>query len=99
MISEHTQHIAVLTFCLHLPSAQSLKDKRMVLKSLKDKIRAQFNVSVCEMDGQDKWQVATFDVAMIGNDRRHMDACLNNILSLVESYRAVELTEQRIEYL
>ena len=55
VIQDHTQHLGVLTVSIHIPNAQSLKEKRFVLKSLKDKLRRNFNVSVAELDGQDKW--------------------------------------------
>ena len=47
--------VGLLTLELHLPDAQSLKDKRQVLRSLKDKLRAHFNVAVAELDFEDTW--------------------------------------------
>ncbi|OGX07641.1 MAG: hypothetical protein A2Z88_10600 [Omnitrophica WOR_2 bacterium GWA2_47_8] len=94
-----TQHIAVLYLDFHIPEAQSLKDKRQVLKSIKDKVRREFNVSVAELDGQDKWQVGTLAFAMIGNDGRYIDSCLQNIVSLVERNDGIQICEQRLEIL
>ena len=71
-----TTHIGLLYVDLFIPDAQSLKDKRQALKSLKDKVRNQFNVSVAELDGQDKWQVATLGFVMLGNDNRYIDGNL-----------------------
>ncbi len=48
--------VGLLTLELHIPDAQSLKDKRQVLRSLKDKLRRQFNVAVAELDHHDVWQ-------------------------------------------
>ena len=93
------QHLAILYIDFFIPQAQSLKDKRMVLKSLKDKVRNQFNVSVAELDGQDKWQVSTFAFAMIGNDNRYIEGTLQNILSLTESYHGLEICNHEIEFL
>ena len=98
MIREVTHHIGVLKVSLHIPSAQSLKDKRMVIKSIKDKVRSRFNVSVSEIDGQDKWQVATLGFAMISNDNRYIDSCLQNILSLIESAGMCEVCETDMEF-
>jgi len=98
MIRDVTQHVAVLLVSLHIPSAQSLKEKRMILRSLKDRAKAKFNVSVCELDGQDKWQVATLGFALIGNEGRHMDSCLQEILSFVDSYRMCEICDHTIEF-
>jgi uncharacterized protein len=60
--------IALLTLDIHIPHAQSLKDKRMILRSLRDRLRAKFNVSVAEVDHQDLWQRAQMSVVMVGSD-------------------------------
>lgn len=90
--------IGILTVALHIPAAQSLKDKRMVLKSLKDRARAKFNVSIAELDGQDKWQVATCAFAMVGNDRRYLDSCLQNLASYVQTFRGCEVSDYGISF-
>jgi len=68
--------IALLTLDIHIPHAQSLKDKRMVVRSLKDRLRTKFNVSVAEVDHQDLWQRAQISVVTVGSDERF----LNNVL-------------------
>ena len=93
-----THHIGVLTIDLFIPSAQSLKGKRMVLKSLKDRVRNKFNVSIAELDGEDKWQTATVGISMIGNDRRYMDSCLQNIVSYVESFGQLEISDHSLTF-
>ena len=98
MIADQTKHVAVLLVNLYIPSSQSLKDKRMVLKGLKDRIRNKFNVSVAELDQDDKWQTATFGVSMIGNDQRYLDGCLQSLLSFMESQNGVEITDQEIDF-
>ena len=92
-------HIAILRIDFHIPSAQSLKDKRMVLKSLKDRIRNEFNVSVCELDGLDKWQVGTIGCAMLGNDTRYINQCLENIVSFAKRHNGLEICEHQIEFI
>ena len=99
MISDHTRHIGVLLVDLYIPSSQSLKDKRMVLKSLKDKVRGKFNVSIAELDREDKWQIAALGVSMIGNDQRYIDSCLQNILSYMESMDGAQISDHHIEFL
>lgn len=98
MIDECTHHIGVLYVSLFIPLPQSLKEKRMILKSLKDKISLKFNVSIAEIGGQDKWQVATLGVAMIGNDQRYMDSCLSNILSFIESVGQVQIADHQVSF-
>ena len=98
MINDFTQHIGVLSVSIHIPAAQSLKQKRFVLKSLKDKVRNKFNVSVAELDGQDKWQVATLGFCMINNDHRHIDSCLQNILSSLYHFGGLEVCDHSIDF-
>ena len=94
-----TTHIGLLHIDLFIASSQSLKDKRQVLKSLKDRVRNKFNVSVSELDGLDKWQRATLGFVMISNDNRHVDSSLQNIASLIESHPDVETTDRRMEFI
>jgi len=98
MIQDCTRHLGVLLVSIHIPAAQSLKEKRFVLKSLKDRVRKKFNVSVAELDGQDKWQVSTLGFTMINNDHRHVDSCLQNILSFLEGAGAFDICDSSIEF-
>jgi uncharacterized protein YlxP (DUF503 family) len=98
MIEDYTRHLGVLSVAVHIPAAQSLKDKRHVLKSLKDRVRDKFNVSVAELDGQDKWQVATLGFAMINSDNRYLNSCLSNVLSFIEDFSGLEVCDHRIEF-
>jgi len=93
-----TSHIGVLYVDLFIGDAQSLKDKRMVIKGLKDRIRNQFNVSIGELDGEDKWQTATLGVAMISNDRRYIDGILQNVLNFIERDHSVQISDHRLEF-
>lgn len=62
-----------------MPKAQSLKDKRSVLKSLKDRLRGQFNVAVAEVDSNDLWQRASLGVAAVGGARAYVDGLLEDV--------------------
>jgi len=68
--------IALLTFDIHIPHAQSLKDKRMVVRRLKDRLRAKFNVSVAEVDHQDLWQRTQVSVVTVGSDEEFLEKVL-----------------------
>ena len=91
--------IAVLYVSLHIPQAASLKDKRMAIKSIKDRARVKFQVSVCEAGGQDKWQVATLAFCAVSNDGRYLDSCFQNILTMIQSYPEVEVCEHEVEFM
>jgi uncharacterized protein YlxP (DUF503 family) len=78
--------IALLTLEVHIPHAQSLKDKRMVVRRLKDRLRSKFNVAVSEVDHQDLWQRAKISVVTIGPDEDYTQQTLR--LSLEEAERS-----------
>ncbi len=61
--------VGVLILELHIEDAHSLKDKRNVVNSLKERLRAKFNVSVSEIDGHDTWQRSVVAVATVSKDR------------------------------
>jgi uncharacterized protein YlxP (DUF503 family) len=71
--------IATLTLELRIEHAQSLKDKRQVLRSLKDKLRNQFNVSVAELEETDLWQRATIGVVSISSSRDYLAQMMQSV--------------------
>ena len=73
--------VGLLTLELHLAEAQSLKDKRQVLRSLKDRLRANFNVAVAELDYQDSWQRSVVGVVTLSNEDRHVEQALQKVLA------------------
>jgi len=77
--------LAILTIHLHLPTCASLKEKRGRLKPLISRLHREFNVSVAEMDLQDKWQEAVIACAMIGNDHSFLQSALGNVAKWVEA--------------
>ncbi|MGB9105673.1 MAG: DUF503 domain-containing protein, partial [Terriglobales bacterium] len=71
--------IAFLTLELRIEAAHSLKDKRQVLRSLKDRLRASFNVSVAELDAADLWQRATVGVVSISGSRDYLRGLMEKV--------------------
>jgi uncharacterized protein YlxP (DUF503 family) len=70
---------------LHLPDVDSLKGKRHILKSLKDKVRQRFVVAVAEVDHHDVWQRATLAVASVSHDARHANAVVSKAMDFIEA--------------
>ena len=68
--------VGVRRWELFLPASQSLKDKRRIVKSLKDRLRAKFQVSAAEVDHQDLWQRAALAAAIVSGDARHAEDVL-----------------------
>jgi uncharacterized protein len=71
--------IAFLTLELRIEGAHSLKDRRQVLRSVKDRLRAKFNISVAELDPDDAWQRATIGVVAISSSRDYLDGLMKNV--------------------
>jgi len=77
--------LAILTIHLHLPTCASLKEKRGRIKPLISRLHREFNVSVAEMDLQDKWDEAIIACAMIGNEHAFLQSALGNVAKWVEA--------------
>ena len=75
--------IGLITWELHLAACQSLKEKRQIVKSLKDRLHRQFNVSVSETDHQDLWQRAELSAAVVTTDKLHAEQVLQQADRLV----------------
>jgi len=84
---------------LHLPDAASLKDKRHVLKGLKEKVRAKFEVAVAEVDHQDVWQRATLAVAYVSADARHANTVVSKALDYIEDTVEGQVLDTSVEIL
>lgn len=82
---------------LLVSGSQSLKDKRQVIRHLKEKIKHKFNVSVAEVDHQDLWQRAMLGMTCVGNDREFVREVLTKAIQIVESDVGVEVINQRLE--
>ena len=84
---------------LSLPECRSLKDKRRVVKSLKDRIRGRFNVSVAETAYQDTWTRAQLSVVLVTTDDAFADSVLDKLDHLIEGeHRVVILSARKARY-
>jgi uncharacterized protein len=90
--------IGFLTLEIHIPDARSLKDKRHVLRSLRDRLRANFNVAVAELDYLDLWQRARVGVVSLSNDGKHLEESFAAILAESERILGRDLVSQELEY-
>ena len=90
-------HIGTLTITLYLHNAESLKDKRQIIKSLVEATRQKFNVSIAEVDDLDKWRKATIGIACVSNDKRYLNQVLDKVLDTIEGNPLVEVGETEME--
>ena len=91
--------IGYAVFDLHLPGCRGLKEKRVIVKSLKSRIRNEFEISAAEVGDQDLLQRSLLGVAVIGPDQQPLDALLQNVLQFVENNLAGELLDYRNEFI
>ena len=89
--------VGTLEIRLVLRDARSLKDKRQVLKSIKDRLSNKFNVSIAEVDHQDEWQQATLGVAMAGTDKRYVNSVLSKLVDHLRFAPGAELVDYELE--
>ena len=90
--------VAVLKVVLSIPHATSLKDKRRVLKSVKDKLRNRFNVSVAEIGEQDIWQTAHLGIAVVSNDSSYANGVISRVQDLCENLCDAIMTDCVLEW-
>lgn len=91
--------IGLLRVEVHYPESGSLKSKRSVLKSLTDRLRKKFNVSLAEVEFQDLWQRSVLAVVTVNTDRKHADSTLSKVLDLIEREGDLQVTGVQTEFL
>ena len=94
--------IAFLTLELRIEAAQSLKDKRQVVRSLKDRLRAHFNVAVAELDANGLWNQATLGVVSVSDSRDYLDGLMHNVerqSMRIANNAGAEVADSFVEYL
>jgi len=91
--------VGLLTLELHIADAQSLKDKRQVLRSLKDRLRAHFNVAVAELDFEDTWQRSVIGVVTLANEEHHVEEALQKVLAEADSILGPMVVGHSVELL
>jgi len=94
--------IAFLTLDLRIEAAHSLKDKRQVVRSVKDRLRASFNVSVAELDASNIWNSATIGVVSISDSRDYLDGLMKNVertATRIANNHGAEIADSFVEYL
>ncbi len=91
--------VGVVRFELHLPASTSLKDKRAIVRGLKDRIRARLSAAVAEVDHQDLWQRAALGVAVVAGESHRVDELMQQVRRLADATAGAELIdwqEQRL---
>lgn len=82
---------------LNLPGVNSLKEKRKIVKSLTTRIRNKFNVSIAEVDFNDRHRSARIGAAIVTNDRKFADQVIAGVVSMIESNPEINLVDYQVE--
>lgn len=89
--------VGTLRVRLLLRESRSLKDKRQVVKSIKDRLRNGFNVSIAEVDALDSRQLAVLGIAMVSNEAHHLKVQMGQIVEALRSHPVAELLDHEME--
>ena len=91
--------IGVVQVHLLIRESRSLKDKRRVIKSLKDRLAGRFNISIAEVGANEAHQQANIGVAMVSNDHTHVQGALSQVVAFIQNDPRAEMTDYQIEFL
>lgn len=89
--------VGILNLSLLIQGSNSLKEKRMVLHSLKARLRNNFNVAVTQIGDEDKWQKAILTVVGVEKDRSNMNSILSAVVNFIERFNRIELIDYEME--
>jgi len=90
--------VGVLTLEIQLPYSHSLKEKRAVLRKMRDRLRARFNVAVAELDHQDVWQHATLGIVSISNSQELLDSVFRQVLAESERILGDDVADYSLDF-
>lgn len=85
--------VGIVRVDLHLPGSRSLKDKRQVVRSMKERIRERVHASVAEVEYQDLWQRAALGIAVVAEDGAQVHELLNSARHIVESFMQAQVLD------
>jgi uncharacterized protein len=91
--------VGTLKMEFRIQDNHSLKGKRKIVRSMVDRLKHRFNASVAEVGSNDNWQRIELGISTVGNDRRHIESSLGNIVSFVESLYLAEIVNTESEIL
>jgi uncharacterized protein len=89
--------VGIARLTLFLPDVHSLKEKRMVLRRVKDRAGQKFNLAIAEVGQNDLWQRAQLGLAVLGNDRRFVESALDEVIRFVRAEVEVTDVEREIQ--
>jgi len=90
--------VGVCHLDLLIEGVGSLKGKRQVMKSLIERVKQRFNVSISEVGDHDIWQRAQIGISVVGSDQETLDSVLSRVLSFIEETNLVQILKSNVEF-
>ncbi|MCM8778561.1 MAG: DUF503 domain-containing protein [Candidatus Omnitrophica bacterium] len=91
--------VGILEIVIKIETSHSLKDKRMVLKGLKDRVRDNFNIAISETGYQDKWQTSRLCIVTVNSDKKYVNSLLCKVIEFIEKFPTIELLDYQMEFI
>lgn len=91
--------IGVCRVTISIPESFSLKEKRKVKRSIVDRVRAKFNVSIAEVESQEIWNELVLGISMVSTESKHIYEVMSEIIKLIEEQKEAELIDYEIDIL
>jgi|UniRef100_A0A7C3WPK0 uncharacterized protein YlxP (DUF503 family) len=91
--------VGVCRVILSIPESFSLKEKRRVKRSIVDKVRTRFNVSIAEVDSQEIWNELVLGISIVSTESKHIYQILSDVIKLLEEQKEAEIVDYEIEIL
>lgn len=93
-------NVGVCKVRLRLPENETLKGKRQTLKSITERVKNRFNVSIAEVDDHDLWQIVTLGITCVSTSSQHANEVLSKVVAFIEKCRFdVEMLDYEVEIL
>ena len=89
--------VGVASIEIHIPESGSLKRKRHFLKSIKDRVKNRFNVSIAEVDHNELWQRATLGVSVVTNQRHFANQILSAVVDFISQENGIQIIDYSVE--
>ncbi len=90
--------VGIMQVELIINDAMSLKDKRRIIKSIKDRLSGAFNISIAEVDWQDRHRQAILGISMVGNEKQFIQKNLDTMIEKMRNIRGASVVDYQIDY-
>jgi len=91
--------IGVFSIDIYIPQCRSLKEKRKIIKGMKESLRNRYNVSIAEVEHQHLWQRAKLTVVSVSNQKKKVEQIFSSILNFIEGNGHCELSQVKTEFI